>query len=90
MTPADEVALALLAFDMAVEKEAEPVNLRSRIVGMTAALEAVRTGRVPHCAARQEGDEMACGRCGLRWDVTDLERPACRPATLRSVPTRRS
>lgn len=31
------------------------------------------------CEARQYSDEMICGRCGLRWDANDPDRPACRP-----------
>lgn len=29
------------------------------------------------CAARREGDEMACA-CGLRWGVDDPDPPKCR------------
>ena len=29
------------------------------------------------CSAAQQGDEMACGRCGLRWGVADVDRPQC-------------
>lgn len=29
------------------------------------------------CEAVQHSDEMACGRCGLRWDVSDESPPAC-------------
>jgi hypothetical protein len=29
------------------------------------------------CSAQQQGDEMACGRCGLRWGVADVDRPQC-------------
>lgn len=29
------------------------------------------------CSATQQGDEMACGRCGLRWGVADVDKPAC-------------
>lgn len=29
------------------------------------------------CSATQQGDEMACGRCGLRWGVGDVDAPAC-------------
>ena len=32
------------------------------------------------CSARREGDQMACGKCGLQWDVKDPDgRPACNP-----------
>lgn len=30
-----------------------------------------------HCEARQHSDQMVCGRCGLAWDVNDLEPPQC-------------
>lgn len=29
------------------------------------------------CEAAQQGDEMACGACGLRWDTNDEAPPAC-------------
>lgn len=29
------------------------------------------------CSAQQQGDEMACGRCGLRWGVADTDPPQC-------------
>lgn len=29
------------------------------------------------CSAIQQGDEMACGRCGLRWGVGDVDKPQC-------------
>jgi len=31
------------------------------------------------CQARRYGDQMQCGQCGLSWDVSDAERPACDP-----------
>lgn len=36
------------------------------------------------CQARQHGDQMMCGRCGLAWDVGDNDPPKCspRPAPL--------
>lgn len=41
------------------------------------------------CEARQQGDEMQCGRCGLTWGVDDTERPACAPRIdKRAIPTR--
>ena len=30
------------------------------------------------CRAIQQSDEMYCADCGLRWDVNDYDRPACR------------
>jgi len=35
--------------------------------------------RPTSCEARQQGDEMQCGRCGLTWATNDPERPACAP-----------
>lgn len=29
------------------------------------------------CQARQYSDTMACGACGLQWDVNDVEPPEC-------------
>lgn len=29
------------------------------------------------CRARQFNDQMVCHTCGLVWDATDPERPAC-------------
>lgn len=29
------------------------------------------------CSATRQGDEMACGRCALRWDVADPNPPQC-------------
>jgi hypothetical protein len=29
------------------------------------------------CKARQYSDQMMCSACGLQWDVTDPEPPAC-------------
>ena len=29
------------------------------------------------CKAIREGDEMCCGRCGLRWDIDDPDKPQC-------------
>lgn len=41
------------------------------------------------CEARQYGDQMQCGRCGLAWDVVDAERPACAPRIdKRAIPSR--
>lgn len=31
------------------------------------------------CKARRINDEMHCHACGLVWDVSDADRPACRP-----------
>jgi hypothetical protein len=42
------------------------------------------------CEARQYGDEMKCGRCGLSWDVNDADRPNCsRAIDRRAIPDRR-
>lgn len=30
-----------------------------------------------NCSASRQGDEMACGRCGLRWGVADADPPEC-------------
>jgi hypothetical protein len=38
------------------------------------------------CNAQQQGDEMACGRCGLRWEVKDPNPPACLQHERRSRP----
>lgn len=40
-----------------------------------------------HCEIRREGDEFAC-RCGRRWDVGDVDAPAC-PNDRRNGPTER-
>ncbi len=32
-----------------------------------------------HCQAHREGDEMFCGLCALRWDVSDPDPPRCQP-----------
>lgn len=29
------------------------------------------------CSARRQGDQMACGKCGLQWDVNDRDPPEC-------------
>jgi len=29
------------------------------------------------CQARRHQDQMACGPCGVQWDVDDPEPPAC-------------
>lgn len=29
------------------------------------------------CKARQYSDQMACGTCGLAWDVNDPDPPQC-------------
>jgi hypothetical protein len=38
------------------------------------------------CSATQQGDEMACGRCALRWDVNDANPPACLQHERRTRP----
>ena len=30
------------------------------------------------CKARQHGDTIECGQCGLQWDVDDQDPPTCR------------
>ncbi len=30
------------------------------------------------CKAKQYSDQMLCGRCGLAWDVNDIDPPECR------------
>lgn len=40
------------------------------------------------CQARRYGDQMQCGQCGLSWDVSDAERPACDPQLKTSQPVR--
>lgn len=42
------------------------------------------------CSAVQQGDEMACGRCGLRWGVADVDKPACLQHERRNGPRRPS
>lgn len=29
------------------------------------------------CAARRQNDQMACGPCGVTWDLNDPEPPSC-------------
>lgn len=38
------------------------------------------------CGAVQQGDELACGRCGLRWGVADVDPPQCLGHERRSRP----
>lgn len=38
------------------------------------------------CNARQQGDEMFCSRCVLRWSVTDTDPPQCLQHERRSRP----
>lgn len=44
---------------------------------------ALAGGIVSRCHARREGDEMACGRCGLRWQAGDEDPPVCAPVERR-------
>lgn len=37
------------------------------------------------CHARRESDQMRCARCGLVWDASDPEPPACAPRGLAPV-----
>lgn len=34
------------------------------------------------CYARQYGDQMQCGKCGLTWDINDPEPPSCKPIRI--------
>ena len=36
------------------------------------------------CKARQISDQMNCTTCGLVWDVSDPDPPACAPKTQRT------
>lgn len=40
-------------------------------------------GVVKRCQATQHSDQMLCGRCGLGWDVNDVEPPKCAPVERR-------
>ena len=31
----------------------------------------------PNCQARIRGDQYRCDRCGLVWDINDLDPPEC-------------
>ena len=31
----------------------------------------------PNCQARVRGDQYHCDRCGLVWDISDLDPPDC-------------
>ena len=31
----------------------------------------------PNCQARIRGDQYHCDRCGLVWDIADLDPPEC-------------
>lgn len=33
--------------------------------------------RPPNCKARQQSDEIACAKCGLRWEANDPDPPKC-------------
>lgn len=33
----------------------------------------------PNCQARVRGDQYHCDRCGLVWDISDLDPPECAP-----------
>lgn len=39
------------------------------------------------CKAIRQCDQMQCGRCGLAWDVGDVDRPKCSTDTV-SLSTR--
>ena len=32
------------------------------------------------CQAQQHSDQMICAKCGLAWDVSDPDIPACNPS----------
>lgn len=36
-----------------------------------------------NCQARQQSDQMCCGRCGLAWDVNDPDPPDCKPVVAK-------
>ena len=46
------------------------------------------------CAAQARGDQMLCSLCGLQWDLSDPDKPACKRAgegkhvTLKAVEIR--
>lgn len=67
---------ALEAYDEALF--GAPLTTANRILAMRSALGAAYGPASAACGAHQEQDEMACGRCGLRWSVGDTEPPACR------------
>jgi hypothetical protein len=31
------------------------------------------------CRKRRINDQWHCAQCGLQWDVSDVEKPPCRP-----------
>lgn len=75
----ERAARALKLFD-AARVEGPPGEQRLR--AMQKVLEdqeagAVLVVTVTKCQARQYGDQMQCGRCGLSWDTNDPERPEC-------------
>lgn len=37
------------------------------------------------CQARQYGDQMICGACGLQWDTNDPEPPQCGPVKIKTL-----
>lgn len=68
---------ALIAYDETLATG--PATTSARILAMRAALVAAAHPPVEKaaCCASQEQDEMACGKCGLRWDVADTDPPRC-------------
>lgn len=108
-----QIAEALAAYDKVVQPGTAP-NLRLRMMGLHAALEAGIAAGVPtverhilggdtvqmavpnlaepvpespivsRCHAQRQGDEMACGRCGLRWSAGDEDPPRCSPTERRA------
>ncbi len=42
-------------------------------------MKARSSGAVSGCKARQYSDQMQCDRCGLAWDVNDIDPPSCLP-----------
>ena len=40
------------------------------------------------CKARQYGDQMICGKCGLQWDVNDPDAPECNGGRVVRVESR--
>lgn len=76
----EQVLQALTAYDATVGDG----RTGSRMTAMRAALEAAAAPTPPRrCQARAEGDEMACGRCGTRWQAGDEDPPQCSPVERR-------
>jgi hypothetical protein len=74
---------AVIAYDRAMLGRVP--NSAAKIEAMLAALEAANAPApvVKRCQAERQGDEMACGRCGLRWSPGDEDPPSCSPVERR-------